>query len=254
MDDFAAREVDWLLGVGGIAVELGQRLGAELTLDGLARDYEAVFLGIGLAGVNVLGVAGDAAVNVRDAVDFIAELRQVEDLASLPVGRRVVVIGGGMTAVDAAVQSKLLGAEDVAMVYRRGRDTMSASGFEQDLATSKGVRILTNARPLRLVADGAVRAVEFAYTEDGPDGFRDTGETFRLPADQVFKAIGQKLEGAPGGAALEGSKIRVTATGRTSREGVWAGGDCVAAGDDLVVMAVAQGRDAAEDIHAALMG
>ena len=254
VDDFAAREVDWLLGVGGIAVELGQRLGAELTLDSLARDYEAVFLGIGLAGVNVLGVAGDAAVNVRDAVDFIAELRQVEDLASLPVGRRVVVIGGGMTAVDAAVQSKLLGAEDVAMVYRRGRDTMSASGFEQDLATSKGVRILTNARPLRLVADGAVRAVEFAYTEDGPDGFRDTGETFRLPADQVFKAIGQKLEGAPGGVALEGGKIRVTATGRTSREGVWAGGDCVAAGDDLVVTAVAQGRDAAEDIHAALMG
>ena len=254
VDDFAAREVDWLLRVGGIAVELGQRLGAELTLDSLARDYEAVFLGIGLAGVNVLGVAGDAAVNVRDAVDFIAELRQVEDLASLPVGRRVVVIGGGMTAVDAAVQSKLLGAEDVAMVYRRGRDTMSASGFEQDLATSKGVRILTNARPLRLVADGAVRAVEFAYTEDGPDGFRDTGETFRLPADQVFKAIGQKLEGAPGGVALEGGKIRVTATGRTSREGVWAGGDCVAAGDDLVVTAVAQGRDAAEDIHAALMG
>ena len=210
VDDFAAREVDWLLGVGGIAVELGQRLAAEL--------------------------------------------RQAEDLASLPVGRRVVVIGGGMTAVDAAVQSKLLGAEDVAMVYRRGRDTMSASGFEQDLATSKGVRILTNARPLRLVADGAVRAVEFAYTEDGPDGFRDTGETFRLPADQVFKAIGQKLEGAPGGVALEGGKIRVTATGRTSREGVWAGGDCVAAGDDLVVTAVAQGRDAAEDIHAALMG
>ena len=54
--------------------------------------------------------------------------------------------------------------------------------------------------------------------------------------------------------ALEGGKIRVTATGRTSREGVWAGGDCVAAGDDLVVTAVAQGRDAAEDIHAALMG
>ena len=147
VDDFAAREVDWLLGVGGIAVELGQRLGAELTLDSLARDYEAVFLGIGLAGVNALGVAGDAAVNVRDAVDFIAELRQAEDLASLPVGRRVVVIGGGMTAVDAAVQSKLLGAEDVAMVYRRGRDTMSASGFEQDLATSKRVRILTNAGP-----------------------------------------------------------------------------------------------------------
>ena len=254
VDDFAAREVNWLLDVGGIAVELGQRLGAELTLDGLARDFDAVFLGIGLAGVNALGVAGDAAENARDAVDFIAELRQAEDLSALTVGRRVVVIGGGMTAVDAAVQAKLLGAENVAMVYRRGRDRLSASGFEQGLATSKGVRIITNARPVRLVADGAVRAVEFACTEEGPGGFCDTGETFRLPADQVFKAIGQKLGGAPGGVALESGKIRVTATGRTSRPGVWAGGDCVAKGEDLVVTAVAQGRDAAEDIHAALMG
>ena len=254
VDDFAAREVDWLLGVGGITVELGKRLGANLTLDGLARDYDAVFLGIGLTGVNALGIAGDAAENVRDAIDFIAELRQAADLAELPVGRRVVVIGGGMTAVDAAVQAKLLGAEDVAMVYRRGRDTMSASGFEQQLATSKGVRIITNARPLRMVTDGAVQAVEFAYTEDVPGGFRDTGETFRLPADQVFKAIGQRLDGAPGGVALEGGRIRVTSGGRTSRAGVWAGGDCVAAGDDLVVTAVAQGRDAAEDMHAALAG
>ena len=254
VDDFAAREVDWLLGVGGITVELGKRLGANLTLDGLARDYDAVFLGIGLTGVNALGIAGDAAENVRDAIDFIAELRQAADLAELPVGRRVVVIGGGMTAVDAAVQAKLLGAEDVAMVYRRGRDTMSASGFEQQLATSKGVRIITNARPLRMVTDGAVQAVEFAYTEDVPGGFRDTGETFRLPADQVFKAIGQRLDGAPGGVALEGGRVRVTSGGRTSRAGVWAGGDCVAAGDDLVVTAVAQGRDAAEDMHAALAG
>ncbi|MCY4600527.1 MAG: NAD(P)-dependent oxidoreductase, partial [Acidobacteria bacterium] len=213
VDDFAAREVDWLLGVGGITVELGKRLGANLTLDGLARDYDAVFLGIGLTGVNALGIAGDAAENVRDAIDFIAELRQAADLAELPVGRRVVVIGGGMTAVDAAVQAKLLGAEDVAMVYRRGRDTMSASGFEQQLATSKGVRIITNARPLRMVTDGAVQAVEFAYTEDVPGGFRDTGETFRLPADQVFKAIGQRLDGAPGGVALEGGRIRVTSSG-----------------------------------------
>ena len=158
-----------------------------------------------------------------------------------------------MTAVDAAVQAKLLGAEDVAIVYRRGRGRMNASGVEQDLATSSGVRIIINARPLRMVADGAVREVEFAYTEDGPDGLRDTGETFRLKADQVFRAIGQKLDGTGGGLALEGGRIRVTGPGRTSLEGVWAGGDCVGAGEDLVVTAVAQGRDAAEDIHATLM-
>ena len=253
VDRFAEREVEWLLGIGGITVELGRRLGGDLTLDGLVREHDAVFLGLGLGGVNALGVDEEATENVRDAIDFIAELRQVEDLATLPVGRRVVVIGGGMTAVDAAVQSKLLGAEDVAMVYRRGRERMNASGFELDHAASNGVRILTDARPVRVLGNGAVREVEFAYTEDGPDGLRDTGETFRLRADQVFKAIGQKLEGNPCGVALEGRKIRVTGPGRTSRQGVWAGGDCVANGDDLVVTAVAQGRDAAEDIHATLM-
>ncbi|MYK89356.1 MAG: dihydropyrimidine dehydrogenase, partial [Acidobacteria bacterium] len=218
------------------------------------REHDAVFLGLGLGGVNALGVDEEATENVRDAIDFIAELRQVEDLATLPVGRRVVVIGGGMTAVDAAVQSKLLGAEDVAMVYRRGRERMNASGFELDHAASNGVRILTDARPVRVLGSGAVREVEFAYTEDGPDGLRDTGETFRLQADQVFKAIGQKLDESPDGLAIEGRRIRVTGPGRTSRQGVWAGGDCVADGDDLVVTAVAQGRDAAEDIHATLTG
>ena len=252
VDRFAEREVDWLLRVGGITVELGRRLGGDLSLGGLARDYDAVFLGIGLTGVNALGVDGDGAENVADAVDFIADLRQADDLAALPVGRRVVVIGGGMTAVDAAVQSRLLGAEDVTMVYRQGRDRMSASPFEQDLATSRGVRIVTSARPVRLVADGLVREVEFVRTEDVPDGFRDTGETFRLPADQVFKAIGQTLERFASGLALAGRKIRTAGPGRTSRPGVWAGGDCVADGDDLVVTAVAQGRDAAEDIHTAL--
>ncbi len=254
VDDFAAREVDWLLGIGGITVELGRRLGDHLTLDGLAHEYDAVFLGIGLGGVNALAVEGDAADNVDDAVDFIAELRQAADLSTLPVGRRVVVIGGGMTAVDAAVQARLLGAEDVAMVYRGGRDRMSASAFELDLAASKGVRIVTNARPARLLGDGAVREVEFVRTVDRPDGFEDIGETFRLPADEVFRAIGQKLDETANGLALAGRKIRVTGPGRTSRAGVWAGGDCVADGDDLVVTAVAQGRDAAEDIHAALTG
>ena len=140
------------------------------------------------------------------------------------------------------------------MVYRRGRERMNASGFELDHAASNGVRILTDARPVRVLGSGAVREVEFAYTEDGPDGLRDTGETFRLQADQVFKAIGQKLDESPDGLAIEGRRIRVTGPGRTSRQGVWAGGDCVADGDDLVVTAVAQGRDAAEDIHATLTG
>jgi len=162
------------------------------------------------------------------------------------------VIGGGMTAVDAAVQSRLLGAEAVTIVYRRGRDLMSASEYEQDLAASKGVRIIHNAMPVAVHGNGAVREVEFEYTAEGPKGLTGTGETFRLPADQVFRAIGQTLDGAPGGLTLDRGKIAVTGAGRTSLPRVWAGGDCALGGDDLTVTAVAEGRDAAEDIHRAL--
>ena len=250
--DFAQAEVEWLLRIGGIETRTGVRLGRDVSLEDLRADYDAVFLGMGLAGVNALGVEGETREGARDAVDFIAELRQADDLTKLPIGRHVVVIGGGMTAVDAAVQSKLLGAEAVTMVYRRERDRMSASEHELDHAATAGVRIITNAQPVAVHGNGAVREVEFAYTRDGANGLESTGETFRLPADQVFKAIGQTLEGVPEGLTLAHGKIAVTGPGRTGLEGVWAGGDCTAGGEDLTVTAVAQGRDAAEDMHAAL--
>lgn len=250
-DDFAAREVDWLMGIGGITLQTGKKLGADLTLEALAGDFDAVFLGVGLGGVNALQTAGEDKDGVRDAVDFIAELRQASDLTTLPVGRDVVVIGGGMTAVDAAVQSKLLGAQNVTIAYRRGREAMSASRYEQDLAASQGVRLMFNVQPIAIHGNGAVREVELEYTADAGAGLKGTGETLRLPFDQLFKAIGQTLE-TDAGLALEGRKIAVTGAGRTSRAGVWAGGDCASGGDDLTVTAVAEGRDAAMDIHAAL--
>jgi dihydropyrimidine dehydrogenase (NAD+) subunit PreT len=156
-----------------------------------------------------------------------------------------------MTAVDAAVQAKALGAEQVSLVYRRDQAAMPASVFEQELAAARGVTIRANARPVRLLGNGAVTGVEFEYTEAGPDGLSGTGETFIVPADQVLKAIGQTLT-APEGLTLARGKIAVAGAGRTSRDMVWAGGDCASGGDDLTVTAVAEGRDAAEDIHAAL--
>ena len=254
VDGFAQAEVDWLISIGGITTHYDAALGRDLTLDALTESHNAVFLGIGLGGVNALGIDGDARCGVRNAVDFIADLRQAADLSLLPVGRRVVVIGGGMTAVDAAVQSRLLGAEEVTMVYRRGPDAMGASAFERDLAASKGVRIIFNAQPVRIDGNGAAASVVFEYTEDGPQGLQGTGETFSVQADQVLRAIGQALEGGASGVELDGRRIRVDAQGRTSRNGVWAGGDCVNLGDDLTVTAVAQGRDAAEDIHRAVSG
>ncbi|MBV2358659.1 NAD(P)-dependent oxidoreductase [Thalassococcus sp. CAU 1522] len=249
-DDFAAREVDWLLQIGGITVEYDRALGDAITLDALKAEFDAVFLGVGLGGVNALGASGENRDGVADAVAFIADLRQATDLTTLPVGRDVVVIGGGMTAVDAAVQSKLLGAENVTIVYRRGRDRMSASRYEQDLAAAKGVRILCNLQPVAVHGNGAATEIELEYTADSGTGLRGTGETIRLKADQVFKAIGQTLT-VDGGLRLEGRKIAVTGAGRTSDPKVWAGGDCTP-GEDLTVVAVAEGRDAAEDIHKTL--
>lgn len=250
VEGFAQAEVDWLLQIGGIRVEYGKVLGREETLEGLRAAHDAVFLGIGLGGVNALDAEGSEKEGVLDAVDFIADLRQSDDLAQVPVGRDVVVIGGGMTAVDAAVQAKLLGALNVTLVYRRGRDRMNASVFEQDLAASKGVRIVTHAVPRAVIGNGAVREIEFDYVDAD---MAPTGQTLRLAADQVFRAIGQTLlgEGLP---ELEGRKIKVTAQGRTSMDRVWAGGDCASGGDDLTVTAVAEGRDAAMDIHAVLTG
>ncbi|MGR3496706.1 NAD(P)-dependent oxidoreductase [Citreimonas sp.] len=251
-NDFAAREVEWLLGIGGITIENGKALGRDVTLDALRAEYDAVFLGHGLGGVNALDAEGADRAGVDDAVDFIATLRQSDDLTALPVGRHVVVIGGGMTAVDAAVQSKLLGAEEVTLAYRRGRDRMGASRYEQDLAASKGVRLMFNVAPRAVHGNGAVREIEFEYTHEVDGRLQGTGETVRLPADQVFRAIGQNLS-EDGGLDRAGGKIAVTGPGRTSVPGIWAGGDCTP-GEDLTVVAVAEGRDAAEDIHAALMG
>lgn len=253
-EDFAAREVDWLLKIGGITVDYGKKLGADLSLEGLKSDFDAVFLSIGLAGVNSLRAAGEDMEGVRDAVDFIEELRQAEDLSALPVGRNVVVIGGGMTAVDAAVQSKLLGAENVTIAYRRDRDAMGASRFEQDLAASKGVTLMFNVMPKAIHGNGAAAEIELEYTQVEDGRVRGTGETVRLAAEQVYKAIGQSLQGQPDAVELEAGKIMVDATGRTSVANVWAGGDCASGGEDLTVTAVAEGRDAAMDIHTSLMG
>ena len=248
VDSFAKREVAWLLEIGGITIEHDKKLGRDLNLTDLTERFDAVFLAIGLAGVNALGASGQGKAGVRDAVDFIAELRQAETYSQVAIGRDVVVIGGGMTAVDAAVQAKLLGALNVTLVYRRSRDRMNASRFEQDLAAAKGVRIITNAAPVEISGNGAVEAISFEYMDDD---LTPMGEVFTLSTDQVLTAIGQTL-GATELPSITRGRIAVSPDGRTSVANVWAGGDCTGLGDDLTVTAVAQGRDAAEDIHRAL--
>jgi len=259
-ENFAQREVEFVLSIGGIAVETNASLGSSLSLPELRRNYDAVFLGMGLGGVNKLGLAGEGALaGVMDAVDWIAHLRQAKDLSTVPVGRRVVVIGGGMTAIDAAVQSKRLGAEEVTVVYRRGEDAMKASLYERQLAQTNGVLIRTWAMPSALHGDdGRVNAVAFERTAEPGGRLSGTGETFTIPAEMVLVAIGQVLVPSDiGGAdvlALSGGRIVVDGDRRTSIPGVWAGGDCVAGGQDLTVSAVEDGKQAAFSIDRALKG
>ncbi len=254
IDNFAQREAQYILSIGGIELRNGETLGRDFTLNHLRESYDAVFIGIGLGSTNKLGLDDESLPGIEDAIDYIAELRQADDPGMLPVGRRVIVIGGGMTAIDIAVQSKRLGAEFVDLVYRRGPEQMGASLYEQNLAQTNGVTIHHWARPVELIGEDHITEVRFERT-----GFDDSGrlvsraEYFTLAADVVFKAIGQILDVGVLGADIPGLEFRhdrivVNEAGRTTLRGVWAGGDCVSGGDDLTVTAVQQGKVAAIDI------
>ena len=254
--DFAQAEIQWLLGIGGISIQNNWKLETAAQLDALRNDYDALFLGMGLSTTHPLGVPGESLHGVQDAVDFIATLRQTPDLSTLPVGRRVVVIGGGMTAVDAAVQSKLLGAEDVHMVYRRGPESLSASTVEQQWAQTNGVTIHHWLAPVDVLsAQGHVSGITFARQALVDGKLQPTGDTETFAADTVLKAIGQKLGNpvlAESGLTLKDGRVATDAEGATNLQGVWAGGDCRAGGLDLTVEAVEHGKQSANAIHAYL--
>ena len=254
-DDFAQREVDFILSLGGIQAWPGAALGRDIALNQLRKDYDAVFLGLGLAGVNALQAEGEDMAGVEDAVAYIARLRQTRDKATLPVGRKIVVIGGGNTAIDIAVQTKRLGAEDVTIVYRRGAAQMSATMHEQEFAQTNGVKIKHWARPTRVLGEGGrLSAAEFEYTQMEGGKLVGTGERFTLAADMLFKAIGQTflpdplVNGAAQPLELKSGRIAVNEDQQTSLPGVYAGGDCVFGGQDLTVQAVQDGKVAAHAI------
>jgi dihydropyrimidine dehydrogenase (NAD+) subunit PreT len=249
VDDFAQREVAWILSIGGIAVEGGVELGKDFSMAALRDAYDAVFLGVGLSLVNDLNIDNEDLPGVENAIDYIADLRQAEDKSALPVGRNVVVIGGGMTAIDIAVQSKRLGAEKVDIVYRRGPDDMSASEFEQHLAQINGVAVHHWLHPKAVHGADHVASIEFDKN----------GQPVTMQADVVFKAIGQRLADQQladelKGIDIEYGKIVVDEQQATSLPGVWAGGDCVAGGEDLTVSAVQHGKVAAHAIDRYLGG
>ncbi len=252
---FAQRETAYILGLGGIETRMNTRFGKEVVLAQLRREFDAVFLGIGLGAVNELDLGESRPQGVHYAIEFIEQLRQTENPASLPVGRKVLAIGGGSTAIDIAVQSKRLGAEDVTLVYRRGPKQMGATEVEREFAQLNDVRVRNWLQPREWITDqGHVRGMVFEYTRlNGAGKLVGKGEFLELEADVVFLALGQKLNSVDFGTEedlqINKGRIEVDTSGATGIPGIWAGGDCTVAGKDLTVHAVEQGTTAAVSIH-----
>ena len=249
VDEFARREVDFILGIGGITIEYDTPLGPDLTLDELRGRFDAVFLGLGLVDPNGLGIPGEGLPDVLDALGFIELLRQSPAEAETVVVGHVVVIGGGNTAIDAATQAKMLGAETVTIAYRRGPEHMGATKVEQDWAQTHGVSIRHWMTPVAIGRG----SITFARTQLEGDRLVITKDRTRAPADLVLKAVGQSFAEGPLALAIEApaltrGRIAIDGDYRTSLPGVFAGGDCVGQGEDLTVQAVADGRDAAHAI------
>jgi glutamate synthase (NADPH/NADH) small chain len=261
-DDYAQREIEFLLKIGGITIHYNQTLGKNVHLQELQKEYAAVFLALGLGASRTLGLKKENVPGLVPAIDYIATLRQAQDLSLLPVPKRVLIIGAGNTAIDVAIQIALLGAQEVTIVYRRGLEFIPATKYEQDLAKAHQVRFKTWLQPHTVLLDevGNVSAMRFEKTKLNTKGIlTTTGELVELPADAIFQAIGQSLDtdtiNDPQVATLrkKSGKIIIDESYRTNLPGVYAGGDCVLPGEDLTVQAVQHGKRAAEVIHSDLI-
>ena len=271
--EFCQDEVDFILSLGGITIQYEKELGKNISLDELKQQYDAVYLGIGVGLARQLDIPGEELDGVVDAIEFIYHLRSTP-FNQVPVGDKVAVIGLGMTAIDAATQAKRLGAKEVTILYRRTEEEMPCTQVELDLAKLDGCKIVWLAAPKQIIGAEGGEVIEEKYSgkpvyKNGsrvkslvcsvmelgvPDhtGRRspvDTGKTFTIDVDMVIKAAGQM----PFKKLIEENQIQntngkvVVNKNATNIPGVFAGGDCVNGGRE-VVDAVQAGKDGAEAI------
>jgi dihydropyrimidine dehydrogenase (NAD+) subunit PreT len=253
---FCEEEVDYILSLGGITIKYNQALGKDFSLEKLKEQYDAVYLAIGVGLTRQLGIPGEELTGVVDAIRFIYDLRD-KGYSTPLVGDKVAVIGMGMTAIDAATQAKRLGASEVTLVYRRTEEEKPCTQAELDLAKLDGCQIIWLAAPKEIINEnGKVSGLVCSVMKLGePDASGrpspvDTGETIQLDVDMIIKATGQipylqivnesKVSNKNG-------KVEIAAGGATNLPGVFAGGDCVNGGKEVVDAAQA-GKDGAQAI------
>ena len=252
---FCEDEVNYITSIGGIDIKYDHELGKNISLADLQKNYDAVYIGIGVGIARQLDIPGEELEGVVDAITFIYELRS-KKYEEIPVGDKVAVIGMGMTAIDAATQAKRLGAKEVTLIYRRTEAEKPCTDVELDIAKLDGCEIIWLAAPKEVKSEiGKVKGLVCSVMKLGePDasGRRppvDTGETFVLDVDMVIKAAGQtpfeelvsnnKLNNKNGKIVIDKSSTNI--------KGIFAGGDCVNGGKE-VVDAVQAGKDGAKAI------
>lgn len=253
-------EIEMIKGLG-VEFRCGGEVGKDVTAEQLQKDFDAIFIGVGLGGGSRMNIPGEDLPEVVEALDFIEQIH-AHPLHQVPVGNRVAVIGGGNTAIDAVTQARRLGAEKAVMIYRRGQEDMSAYEFEQELAKTDGAEFVFNAMPVEILADnGHVTGLKLTRTVSTNGSFQILpGSEFVEPFDMVIKAIGEQkqialLENLFPGLDLDkrGAVVHNRETGQTNLPKVFAGGDCANGGRE-VVNAVAEGKKAARGIHELFAG
>ena len=244
----------------GVKLETGKELGTDFTLADLQANFGAVFLGVGLGATPGLGIPGEE--YIIDGLEYIEQSKL--DAPNLVIGRNVVVIGAGNTAVDCATIAKRLGASQVTMVYRRTEKEMTAYAHEYDFIKREGVSFCFLTQPVRVHAEnGMVNSLECLRMSLGPADASGrpspqpvAGSEFFLPADQVVKAIGQQKPSLASRLKLKTEKgfIQVNSNFETSLPSIYAGGDCIRArGAASTVRAVQDGKLAGHSIHERLV-
>lgn len=224
-----------------------------VSFDDLSKWHDAVFLGVGLGETKKIGIPGEHLENVIDALHFIGKIK-TRNWKTVPIGKNVVVIGAGNTAIDAATQAKRLGAERVAMVYRRTEKDASAYDYELELAKKDGIEFVWQAAPVGIISDEAGRSAAGLRCERTDGSLK----LFEIPCDMVIKAIGQSkmsrfFTDVAGVEVDEKGRVIVNEHMQTSNLKVFAGGDCANGGKEAVD-AAQMGKLAAIGIHQTLTG